>query len=47
LLGETERPLKTYETKEENGTVLVNVVNELFYEFESEDDFDDDFFAKA
>jgi toluene monooxygenase system ferredoxin subunit len=44
MQGETEKPLKTYETKEENGTLLVNFEGELTYDFESEGDDDDDFF---
>lgn len=44
MQGETEKPLKTYDTKEENGSILVNVEKEITYDFESEDDDDDDFF---
>jgi nitrite reductase/ring-hydroxylating ferredoxin subunit len=46
LRGETEKPLKTYEVKQENGSIFVNIEHELTYEFESEDgeDDDDDFF---
>jgi toluene monooxygenase system ferredoxin subunit len=48
LLGETERPLKTYEVKLENGDVHAFIDKELVYEFEDEDDMqDDDFFSKA
>jgi toluene monooxygenase system ferredoxin subunit len=48
MLGETERPLKTYEVKSENGDVLAFIDKELVYEFEDEDDMaDDDFFSKA
>jgi toluene monooxygenase system ferredoxin subunit len=47
MQGETERPLKTYELKEENGEILVRVEEELTYEFEAEDDMDDDFFSKS
>jgi toluene monooxygenase system ferredoxin subunit len=48
MLGETERPLKTYEVKLENGNVLAFIDKELVYEFEDEDDMaDDDFFSKA
>lgn len=47
MLGETEKPLKFYETREENGSLFVSVVEELVYEFESEDEFDDDFFSRA
>jgi toluene monooxygenase system ferredoxin subunit len=42
--GETEKPLKTYEVKEENGAILANIEGELTYDFEDEDDGDDDFF---
>lgn len=44
MIGETEKPLKLYETKESDGSLFVDVVEELLYEFESEDDLDDDFF---
>lgn len=44
MQGETEKPLKTYEIREENGAILANVEDEMTYEFESEDDMDDDFF---
>ncbi len=37
MQGETEKPLKTYETKQENGAVLANIEGELTYEFDSED----------
>jgi toluene monooxygenase system ferredoxin subunit len=48
MLGETERPLKTYELKLENDDVLAFIDKELVYEFEDEDDMaDDDFFSKA
>ncbi|MGA0534109.1 Rieske 2Fe-2S domain-containing protein [Hansschlegelia sp. KR7-227] len=47
LLGETEKPLKTYETKEEGGKVLAQIDQELTYDFEDEDDMDDDFFSKS
>jgi toluene monooxygenase system ferredoxin subunit len=43
MQGETEKPLKTYEVKVENGAVLANIEEELTYEFEDEDG-DDDFF---
>jgi toluene monooxygenase system ferredoxin subunit len=46
MQGETERPLKTYDIKQENGILLANVENELTYDFddgEGETD-DDDFF---
>ncbi len=44
MQGETKRPLKTYDTKEENGSILVNVEEEIKYDFEFEDSDDDDFF---
>jgi toluene monooxygenase system ferredoxin subunit len=47
MLGETEKPLKFYETREEDGALFVNFVEELVYEFECEDEFDDDFFGKG
>ena len=46
MVGETQKPLKHYETKVDNGALFVKVVEELVYEFENEDEFDDDFFAK-
>lgn len=48
MLGETERPLKTYEVKLEDGEILALIDEELVYEFEEKDDMeDDDFFSKA
>ena len=44
MQGETEKPLKTYETKQENGAILANIEGELTYDFETGDDMDDDFF---
>ncbi len=32
--GDTEKPLKTYEIKLENGTLLANIETELTYDFE-------------
>jgi hypothetical protein len=47
MQGETERPLKTYEVKQENGTLLANIEGELTYDFDAaEDDLDDDDFFK-
>lgn len=43
MIGETEKPLKSYEIKEIEGSLFVDVVEELLYDFESEDDLDDDF----
>jgi toluene monooxygenase system ferredoxin subunit len=45
MMGETEKPLKTYEVREEAGRLLAVVDEELLYDFE-EDDMDDDFSAK-
>ena len=44
--GETEKPLKTYEIKEEHGTLLANIEAELTYDFDDDDGGpdDDDFF---
>lgn len=42
--GETEKPLKTYEMKEEDGAIFVNFEGELTYDFDSDDGDDDDFF---
>lgn len=48
MLGETKRPLETYEVKLENGDILAFIDRELVYELENEDDMqDDDFFSKA
>lgn len=44
MQGETEKPLKTYELKQEDGAILVNVVEELTYDFDEGADDDDDFF---
>ncbi len=46
MQGETEKPLKVYESKEENGAILANIENELTYEFEDEGGADDDDFFK-
>jgi toluene monooxygenase system ferredoxin subunit len=47
LQGETERPLKIYEIKQDNGTILANIEGELTYDFEeAEDGSDDDDFFK-
>jgi toluene monooxygenase system ferredoxin subunit len=47
MQGESERPLKTYEVKEDKGDLFVRVDAELIYEFETEDDVEDDFFSRA
>jgi nitrite reductase/ring-hydroxylating ferredoxin subunit len=44
MQGETEKPLKTYELKQEDGAILVNVIEELTYDFDEGGDDDDDFF---
>jgi len=41
--GETDKPLKAYDLKHEDGSILVNIEEELVYEFDTEDA-DDDFF---
>lgn len=48
MIGETEKPLKTYEVKEEGGDIFVLLDHELVYEFaDDDDDFGDDFFSKT
>lgn len=47
MQGETERPLNTYELREDNGDLFARVDEELIYEFDAEDDMEDDFFNKA
>lgn len=44
LKGDTEKPLKIYETKVEHGALVANIEGELTYEFDTEDDMNDDFF---
>jgi toluene monooxygenase system ferredoxin subunit len=46
MQGETERPLKTYQVKQENGALLANIEGELTYDFDDADadSEDDDFF---
>ncbi len=44
MQGETEKPLKVYETKQAEGQLFVEVVEELLYDFEDEGESDDDFF---
>jgi toluene monooxygenase system ferredoxin subunit len=47
MQGETERPLKSYEVKQENGTLSANIESELTYDFDTlEDDSNDDDFFK-
>ena len=45
-LGETEKPLKTYELKQEDGRLLAQVDTELTYDFDEEGGDDDDFFSR-
>jgi toluene monooxygenase system ferredoxin subunit len=48
MLGETEKPLKFYNIKELDGALFVDLAEELLYEFESEDEFDDgSFFGQS
>jgi toluene monooxygenase system ferredoxin subunit len=47
MQGETGRPLKTYELREDNWDLFARVDEELIYEFDAEDDMEDDFFNKA
>jgi toluene monooxygenase system ferredoxin subunit len=42
--GATEKPLKTYDIKQEDGLILANITEELTYEFEEAAEEDDDFF---
>lgn len=44
MKGETERPLKTYDVKQQGGAVFANIEEELVYEFEDAEEEDDDFF---
>jgi toluene monooxygenase system ferredoxin subunit len=48
MLDDRQKPLKTYEVKEENGAVFVLIDQELLYDFEEEaaDEFDD-FFTRS
>ncbi len=45
-LGETEKTLGIYETKQEGDNILVFVDKEIVYAFDDEDDMDDDDFFK-
>jgi nitrite reductase/ring-hydroxylating ferredoxin subunit len=47
MQGETERPLKTYDVKQEGGEILVFIDQELTYDFEEEDEMDDDAFFNS
>src|SRR5262245_57017141 len=44
--SETEKPLKTYDLKEEKDQILVFIDKELVYEFDTEKEEDEDFFGK-
>lgn len=44
MIGETEKPLETYDMKEENGDLYAFIEKELVYAFDSDGDDDDDFF---
>lgn len=47
LIGETEKELKTYEVKQEDGRLLAFIEQELTYDFDEDADDDEDFFANA
>ncbi|ACL57667.1 Rieske 2Fe-2S domain-containing protein [Methylobacterium nodulans] len=47
LIGETEKPLKTYDLKQEGNRLYALIEQELEYDFDEEAEDDDDFFAKA
>ena len=44
MKGETEKPLKIYDVKQEDGLILANIEEELAYEFDDAEEEDDDFF---
>ena len=44
MKGETEKPLKVYDVKQEGGLILANIEEELAYEFDDAEEEDDDFF---
>ena len=44
MRGETEKSLKCYELKEEDGEILVFIENELIYDFDEGEGEEDDFF---
>lgn len=47
MQGETERPLQSYKTKEEDGKVFAFIEKEIVYEFDEGDNEDDeDFFSR-
>jgi toluene monooxygenase system ferredoxin subunit len=46
--GPAEKPLKTYDLKQEDGSIFAFIEEELLYDFEEEeDDMGDDFFART
>jgi toluene monooxygenase system ferredoxin subunit len=47
MQGETERPLQSYETRQDRERVMARIDKEIVYEFDSESDEDDDqFFSR-
>jgi toluene monooxygenase system ferredoxin subunit len=40
MQGETEKPIKTYELKQEHGEIFVFIDRELVYDFDDDDEFD-------
>lgn len=42
--SETEKPLKTYDVKEEDGIVYAFIESEILYDFEDEDEMDEESF---
>ena len=46
MIGETEKELKTYEVKQEDGKVLALIDGELTYDFDEDGEDDDDFFTR-
>lgn len=44
MLGETERPLQSYETKQDGSRVMARIDKEIVYDFELEGEDDDDAF---
>lgn len=47
MQGETEKPLRAYEVKQENGDIFALLDQEIIYEFQEEEDDLDDFFSKS
>jgi toluene monooxygenase system ferredoxin subunit len=46
IRGPAEKPLKTYDIKEEDGAIFANIESELTYEFDEDGGGDDDDFFK-